>query len=152
MQDRRKQPCDVVAARIRINAAVELRVTAQTHMGRCLLHVREYILGDTNEFVATQKGISLSIDKLDAVLEAVRELRGAGSTVGDHAIIQLGNGNEARFAIHSWQGATKADIRLYYKKAESGDMLPTKKGVRINLGLLGELERGLEALEGEVSA
>jgi len=71
MQDRRKQPCDVVAARIRINAAVELRVTAQTHMGRCLLHVREYILGDTNEFVATQKGISLSIDKLDAVLEAV---------------------------------------------------------------------------------
>jgi len=64
--------CNALAARLRMNAATEIRVVAQEYSGRCYLHIRQYFLGDDNEFRPTQKGVSLSIDKLGEVLDAVR--------------------------------------------------------------------------------
>src|SRR6266849_2744909 len=89
--------CNALAARLRINAAMEIRVVAQEYSGRCYLHIRQYFLGDDNEF---------------------------------------------RFCVVTWEGMTKADIRSYFSKDGMNERQPGK-GVRFNLALLVELERGL---------
>jgi len=139
--------CDVVAARIKISAALELRVLAQRFQGNCHVHIREFALTNDNEFVATPKGVNMLADKLEQTLDAVRELRDAGDKEGVVATILAGNGRAIRFAITKWQGTIKADIRLHFSRDRSEELVPTRKGIRINLGLLPELERALEALE-----
>ena len=138
--------CNVLAARLRINAATEIQVLAQEYSGRCHLHIRQYFLGDDNEFRPTQKGVSLPIEKLEQVLDAVRELREAASTAGTAAVVEKSPREEIRFSVATWQGTTKADIRSYFSKNGMHERQPGK-GVRFNLGLLGDLERGLEALD-----
>jgi len=58
------KPCDFLAARLKINQLIELRVAAQSLNGRCLLHIREYVLGGENEHVPTGKGVTFPIEKL----------------------------------------------------------------------------------------
>ena len=67
------------------------------------------------------------------------------------ARIPVSGGREVCFAITKWQGVTKADVRLHFTKGESNELRPTKKGFRLNLALLPELERGLEALERQLN-
>lgn len=142
--------CDIVAARLKINAALELRVLAQQFQGNCHVHIREFALTNDNEFVATPKGVNMPAEKLELVLDAVRELRDAGDNEGVVATIPAGNGRAIRFAITKWQGATRADLRLHFNKDGSDNLIPTRKGVRLNLGLLPELERALELLDREL--
>jgi hypothetical protein len=141
-----KEGEEFVAARIRINAATELRVTSQVLNGKRLLHLREYFLNDENQYAPTAKGIAVGIDKLPDVLQAVNDLRASGNEEGVHATVAASRGNEIRFGITSWQGKTKADIRIHYDGPD-GQKLPTRKGIRINLTLLPEIERALEALD-----
>ncbi len=142
--------CDVVAARLKINAALELRVLAQEFQGKCYVHIREFALTNDNEFVATPKGVNMPAEKINLALDAVRELRDAGDNEGAVASIPAGNKRVIQFAITKWQGATKADLRLHFKKDGSDELIPTRKGIRLNLGLLPELERALEALDREL--
>ncbi len=112
------------------------------------MHVREFVLTRENVFVATPKGVSLPIERISDAIDAIQELRSAGTdrecTV---AKIPLSGGREIRFGIALWQGAAKADIRLYFAPGDSDDRAPTRKGLRLNLALLAELEKGLAALE-----
>jgi hypothetical protein len=149
--DRHVNRCDVVAGRLKLSPLLELRVAAQTLEGRCLLHIREYVLGNENEFVPTSKGVALPIERLPEMLEAIRELREAGDNDGPCAMISISRGREIRFSVANWKGTTKADIRLYFTDAND-EPHPTRKGVRFNLSLLAELERALEALDRHVSA
>jgi len=142
--------CDIVAARLKINAALELRVLAQRFEGLCHVHIREFALTNDNVFVATPKGVNIPVEKLDLALDAVRELRDAGDNEGVVATIPAGNGRAIQFAITKWQGTTKADLRLHFTKGGTEELLPTRKGVRLNLALLPELERALEALDREL--
>jgi len=132
---------DFVAARILVTPALEVRVLTQSFKGGLFVHLREFALTGANQFVATPKGVTLRAEKIGDVLDAVRELREAGDQEGVVARIPLPGGREVCFAITKWQGATKADI-----------LSPTKKGLRLNLALLPELERGLEALERRLNA
>src|SRR5437660_8831331 len=91
--------CSVLAARLRVNAATEIQVRAEEFSGRCYLHVRQYFLGDENEFRPTQKGVSLPIEKLDQALDAVRELREIGSKPGIAAVVEKNNLEEIRFSV-----------------------------------------------------
>src|SRR5688572_24039896 len=117
---------DLLAARLRVNQAMEVRILAQTLNGNRLVHIREYVLSNENEFVPTPKGVAVSIEKLEAVLDGVRSLREAGTAPGVHAVVPASRGQEIRFSITSWQGATKADIRLYFQNATTKEHLPTK--------------------------
>ncbi len=149
-ETRKVRTCDVVVARLKINAALELRVLAQTFQGGCHVHIREFALTNDNAFVATPKGVNFPAERLELALDAVRELREAGDSEGVVATIPAGNARAIRFAVTKWQGTTKADIRAHFSGKEPGEWVPTRKGTRFNLGLLAELERALEALEREL--
>src|SRR4051812_45439522 len=116
--------CGVIAGRLRINAATEIQVRAEEFSGRCYLHVRQYFLSDGNEFLPTQKGISLPIEKLELALDAVRELRALGDKPGTAAVVEKSNHEEIRFCVVSWQGNTKADIRSYFSRNTAEDKQP----------------------------
>jgi hypothetical protein len=139
--------CDFLAARLRITPALEVRVLAQNFGDGCYVHVREFALTNENEFVATPRGITVPLDALEGLLDGIRELRGAGDHEGLVATLPLSGGREVRFTVSKWQGITKADLRQFFKNASSNETLPTKKGIRINLALLPELERGVEVLD-----
>lgn len=143
--------CDFLAARLRITPALELRVLSQAFGSGCFVHVREFALTNDNEFVATQRGIAVPTTSLSALLDGVKELRSSSEEDGTVAALPLSGGREIRFSITRWQGTTKADIRQYYKSASTVEMLPTKKGIRLNLGLLAELERGIELLDRHIN-
>src|SRR6266513_2177893 len=104
-----KGKCDALAARLRVNAATEIQVRAQEYSGHCYLHIRQYFLGDDNDFHPTQKGVSVPIENLDKVLEAVRALRELGSSPGIAAVVEKSAREEIRFSVVTWEGATKAD-------------------------------------------
>src|SRR5687767_14321561 len=94
--------CDFIAARLRISPAVEVRVLAQSFKNTCYVHIREFALTNENEYVATPKGIVLSADRLEALLDAVREMREVGVREGLVASIPTGGGREVRFSISNW--------------------------------------------------
>src|SRR5262245_37748152 len=96
------ETADVLAARLRINQALEVRIVAQTLDGRRFVHIREYVLSNDNEFVPTPKGIAVPAEKLDAVLDSVRELRSAGAASGVHSVLPASRGQEIRFSVTSW--------------------------------------------------
>lgn len=145
-----RRNCDVVAVRIKITPALELRVLVQAFHEKCFLHIREFALTNENVFVPTPKGVTIPIEQLVPVLDAVRDLRDAKGDERAVATVPGSGGSEVHFAITRWQGGVKADIRQYFRRGASEDALPTKKGVRLNIGLLLELERGLEALDREL--
>lgn len=138
---------EFLAARLRITPALELRVLAQRFEGGSHVHIREFALTNENTYVATPRGINLPVGQLNAMLDAVRELRSMDDREGVAATLPASGGRFVRFSIAGWQGLTKADIRFYFQSQQSGKLLPTKKGVRVNLGLLAEVERSLEALD-----
>jgi hypothetical protein len=140
---------DVVAAKLRITPALEVRVLAQGYQGKRYVHIREFALTNENEFVPTLKGVTLPLGQLDDAIDAVRELRDAEGQEGLVAVLTASGGREIQFSVSKWQGSTKADLRFYFTKTGSAAAVPTKKGVRLSLGLLPELERGLEALKRE---
>lgn len=144
--DRTAEP--TVAVRLRISASTELRVLLEPYSGRRLVHVREFVLTDENSFVPTPKGVAIDASRVGEVLEAVRELRAAETRVGVVATLGLGSTKEIRFSVAEWKGATKADIRTWFQKPGSPEFF-AGKGVRFNLTLLRDLERGLELLEDE---
>lgn len=144
--------CDFVAARLRLTAALEIRVALQTLNDSCLLHIREYFLGEENEYRPTQKGVAVPIVRLNEVLEAIRELRAAGPNEGLHAVVAMSRGHEIRFAVTGWKGALKADIRLHFPSPDGVNKLPSKKGLRLSLGLLSELERAIEVVDRHVGS
>jgi hypothetical protein len=140
---------DFLATRLRVNAASEIRVLTQTYSARCSVHIRQYVLNDEDTFVPTSKGVTLPVDRLGELLEAVRELRTARTVVGTIAVIEKNEREEVRFSVTSWQGTTRADIRTYFAHSASPERRPGK-GVRFNLALLPELERALEVLDDAV--
>jgi len=142
-----KKPCDSTAARVRVSPIVEIRVQASEFDGMCYVHVREYILGDDNDYHATQKGVAAPIERLSQLLDAVKELRAAGETDGVVATLALGSRRAIRLSISSWKGTRKADMRVFMTVDGAEEMVATKKGIRCNLALLAEIERGLELLE-----
>jgi len=142
-----RKPCDTTAARVRLGPVGEIRVQASEFSGACYVHVREYMLGDDNEYHATQKGVAVPIERLAELLDAVKELRAAGDSDQLAAVVPLGNRREIRFSITAWKGTRKADIRVYLAVDGADDKVATKKGIRFNITLLAEIERGLEALD-----
>lgn len=140
---------EVVAAKLRITPALEVRVLAQSYHGKQYVHIREFALTNENTFVPTLKGVTIPLEQIATAIDAVHELRDADGEEGVVAVLPAAGGREIHFAVSLWQGGAKADVRLYFRKQGSTELLPTKKGVRLSLGLLPELARGLEALERE---
>lgn len=138
--------CGTVAGRLRINAATEIQVLSEEYNGRCYLHIRQYFLADDNQFRPTSKGVSLAVERITEVLEGVSALREQGDHPGVASVVPKGAKEEIRFSVVEWEGTKKADIRIYYTKEGKPD-LQAGKGVRLNLALLPELERALEALD-----
>jgi hypothetical protein len=143
----REDQAAVVAARLRLTPSSEVRVLAQTLNGTRLVHIREFVLTSDNEYVPTPKGVAFSVGKLGQALDLVGELRAAGPEDASYGAIQVARGGEIRFGISSWKGNTKADIRLYFHDSAKKEHNPTRKGIRMPLSLLADLERGLEALD-----
>ena len=57
---------------------------------------------------------------------------------------------EIRVSISEYQGNDLIDIRVWASRPGSEEMIPTAKGVSINVKLYPELKEGVLALEGEL--
>ena len=66
------------------------------------------------------------------------------------AVFQKNKFQEIRVGIRHYKGNDLVDIRTWTMTQGSNEMVPTAKGVSINIHLLSELKKALEAVEKEL--
>ena len=59
---------------------------------------------------------------------------------------------EVRVGIHEYKGNDLIDIRTWTMTQGSDDMVPTAKGVSINIHLLTDLKKSIDEVEKELKA
>ena len=62
------------------------------------------------------------------------------------AVFPRGGGSEVRVTVNEFKGVTRADLRVYYQKAD-GTLSPTQKGVGFALDELPDLIAALSSIE-----
>ena len=67
-----------ILATIEAGASTQIRVTKGEYKGRELIDVRKYYLDDNDEWRPTQKGIALSPEQFDDVLDVLIKLKEEG--------------------------------------------------------------------------
>ncbi len=68
------------------------------------------------------------------------------------AVFQKNKFQEVRVGIREFKGNDLVDIRTWTLTQGSNEMVPTAKGISINIGLLPELRKALDAVEKELKA
>ena len=68
------------------------------------------------------------------------------------AVFQKNKFQEVRIGIREFKGNDLVDIRTWTLTQGSNDMVPTAKGISINISLLPELRKALDAVEKELKA
>ena len=68
------------------------------------------------------------------------------------AVFQKNKFQEVRVGIREYKGNDLIDIRTWTMTQGSNEMVPTAKGVSINVHLLSELKKALESVEKELKA
>ena len=66
------------------------------------------------------------------------------------AVFQKNKFQEVRVGIREFKGNDLVDIRTWTMTQGSEDMVPTAKGVSININLLGELKKAITEVEKEL--
>lgn len=66
------------------------------------------------------------------------------------AVFQKNKFQEVRVGIREYKGNDLVDIRTWTMTQGSDEMVPTAKGVSININLLPELKKSLEQVEQEL--
>ena len=61
--------------------------------------------------------------------------------------IERNDGQEVRITLREYKGNQYVDIRMFFQPKEGGDMIPTKKGITIPVGQLGELRKALKEVQ-----
>jgi hypothetical protein len=67
-------------------------------------------------------------------------------------VFQKNKFQEVRVGIREYKGNDLVDIRTWTMTQGSEEMVPTAKGVSINIHLLPELKKALEAVDKELKA
>ena len=68
------------------------------------------------------------------------------------AVFQKNKFQEVRVGIREFKGNDLIDIRTWTMTQGSEEMVPTAKGVSINISLLSELRKALDVVEKELKA
>ncbi len=68
------------------------------------------------------------------------------------SVFQKNKFQEVRVGIREYKGNDLVDIRTWTMTQGSEQMVPTAKGVSININLLSELKKALEAVEKELKS
>jgi hypothetical protein len=68
------------------------------------------------------------------------------------AVFQKNKFQEVRVGIREFKGNDLIDIRTWTMTQGSEEMVPTAKGVSININLLAELRKALDVVEKELKA
>ena len=68
------------------------------------------------------------------------------------AVFQKNKFQEVRIGIREFKGNDLVDIRTWTMTQGSEEMVPTAKGVSINISLLPELRKALDVVEKELKA
>ena len=66
------------------------------------------------------------------------------------SVFQKNKFQEIRVGIRHYKGNDLVDIRTWTMTQGSNEMVPTAKGVSININLLPELKKAIEAVETEL--
>jgi len=66
------------------------------------------------------------------------------------AVFQKNKFQEVRIGIREYKGNDLVDIRTWTLTQGSNEMVPTAKGISININLLPELRKALDAVEKEL--
>ena len=68
------------------------------------------------------------------------------------SVFQKNKFQEVRVGIREYKGNDLVDIRTWTMTQGSNDMVPTAKGISINIHLLPELKKSLEEIEKELKS
>ena len=49
--------------------------------------------------------------------------------------------------LREYKGRKYLDLRIYFLPVDGTELVPTKKGLTLEVGLLGELEKGIQAVK-----
>lgn len=66
------------------------------------------------------------------------------------SVFQKNKFQEVRVGIREYKGNDLIDIRTWTMTQGSNEMVPTAKGVSININLLAELKKAIESVEKEL--
>lgn len=144
------EEAEILAARVRVNALAEIRITANMFEGSQYVHIREYRLSPDGSFLPTPKGVTVRSTQVDALQEALEELAMIKSEAESPVAIDLSGNRQVRLSLQSWQGSVKADIRMYQRRGNAKEYSPTPKGIRFSQALVPELVKGVSILRKHV--
>lgn len=136
----------ILAARIRVNALAEIRVTASVFEGSQYVHIREYRLSPDGSYLPTPKGVAVQSTHLESLVQVFAEFRKFTSEQEAPLSIDLSGNRQVRFSLQSWQGSVKADIRIYQRRGAEKEFAPTPKGLRFSQSLVSEIAKGVVVL------
>jgi hypothetical protein len=111
-----------------------------TYRGNEYFYIRVFqqVLFELDNIIPTQKGITIKVDKFDAVYEAVQNITEVMTNDKVVKTIQKNNNEQIKIGVSEFRGNVYIYIRIYFKNKD-GEYLPTKKGVNIPLAKYDEL-------------
>lgn len=138
---------DIVIAKIRKSAIVEVWVVAKKYQGKISCDIREYFHpADSPDWFPTKKGVSIPPELIGLAVDAIDNMA-KKNTVGELAILPRGERVKIRFAICEFQKRIYADIRTYYRETSDSDHWKPGKGATLRLDVLGQLAQALRLAE-----
>jgi hypothetical protein len=126
------------------NAREKLVAEISLFRDRCYAHLRIYVPSAAveGEWIRTNKGFAIPVERLPELVEAVRRLREVAS---ERTVAKLDVGREElRVAVRLYRDIQYIDARLYYRGTT--DWMPSAKGVTVGVAFLEDFVRLVEVL------
>ncbi|MBE7433782.1 MAG: hypothetical protein HS100_07680 [Anaerolineales bacterium] len=143
---------NVIIASFQKNSREAICVGVSEYRGKNLIFVRAYAASlDSADLVPTPAGVTLSIEKCQELVSAVKTLGDVMSTDKVVAKITKNSMQEIWIGTNIFKNRPLIFLRTYAVWGGSSEYKPTKKGISINVELYPQLLDCIEKLETEVS-
>ena len=119
--------------------------------GRDLFFIRMYYpAAEGEELLPSREGITMSVEKFPEIMAAIKTIDLAKEDQPP-VVIRKNSFEEVHVGAGVYKDMRLLNLRIYSMKTETGDAIPTKKGIAINTELLPDLLALLEKLEAALS-
>ncbi len=125
-----------VVGKIRKSPSNEIWVVLTDFTGSPRLDVREYFhAGGDAGFRPTRKGVSVPVDQIPALCDAIDALASA-KELGTVATFGRTGRTEIQAGLRKFEGHTYAELRLFARGGDAGEYRPTPKGITLHPSLV----------------
>ena len=117
------------------------------------VHIRTFIpsAAEEGEWIRTKKGIAVPVEQFGELRDMVRKLWDALGTDVLVGKIVRNRREEIRVGLSEFAGGIHCDIRTYFKN-DSGEWIPSKKGVSLPTSRLEDLDELVDQLSDALAA